>query len=626
MFCKNCGRELEADERFCPICGTPVSTANEVKTEEIVNGINEVRMEEITGVRTEGIYNGIYGAGTEALTGINPEVNAVIAGGDQSNARSKKKGGKAKFFVLGGIGVLIIALVVLGFIFLPGFLRRTFSSPEDYFAYVMEQESKDFAKGAADGYEIALSHANFLDTDVTYNASFKMGDDLVSLIENISSRDVSAFSEIEVNGEYKAGNGLIDSNGAFLIKGATLLDYDFLMDISGQKLYLSLPALYDQYMEITFDDLEAMTYSIIHIEIPENFEETVAKVLEAYPDKKVVEDIINRYSKIIFSKIKGVEKTTENLSVGDVTETCTVLKFEFDEYVLEDMVEEVVETILNDKDIENVFNAFSKIDDSNVKDRYREFMDRLKDSKSRIDDISDENDFCYDITLWVGYNDRVKGVRIELDNGEEFGLAMPRSGDKVGIECYYQTKYTDMDLIGEGAMNGDKLNAELTLYENGEDYLQIGIEKLDLEQIKKGLLNGSMQVSLSQRYADELSQQLYYQIGTGIDLEDFVLQMEFESTKDSFEANVRVLNKLSEFLTAHVEVNMKKAADVSTPASGNCDRIRDVNDLIDYLGKMKLDQWAEDLDAKGLGELANGIEEVIEEIVYSYTYLYSIDF
>ena len=31
MVCKNCGRELNADEKFCPKCGTPAGKAPTVK-------------------------------------------------------------------------------------------------------------------------------------------------------------------------------------------------------------------------------------------------------------------------------------------------------------------------------------------------------------------------------------------------------------------------------------------------------------------------------------------------------------------------------------------------------------------------------------------------------------------
>ncbi|MBQ0042669.1 MAG: zinc-ribbon domain-containing protein [Lachnospiraceae bacterium] len=548
-----------------------------------------------------------YNTQVQGAGGYNPYGQSIGQQQPIEYVRDKQGKGpvnKKKLFILGGVGIVAVALIILGIIFLPGIIRRNFSSPEDYLAYVIEKTSNEAIDNAANAYANAIDNADVFNTSVTFEAGFQFGDRLIDIakkqtgMSNIPLID-KAFA---IRGNYNAKNYMMSLTGALLIDSKEVLSANAIWDAKDEALYFSQPQLYDKSAKIKLNDLlevlqhyggysydynyyygdyyaiEMLKKAFVSEDTIDEFEET----LKNYPDRSRLVPIMKKYSKIISSKIDKVEKSRENLKVSNVSATYTALSFEVDEELVQDMLEAVMKEMVDDEELKEIIIDYAEAIGEDGKKTYKEFKSELKESLDQIDNISKYNSFEFDITLWVDDSDDIRGYRVDLGKKGEFGFAMPKSGNSVGVEYYYQNKYTDIDLVGEGTESFGKLNADMTLYVDAKDYLMIKVSDYNVNDIKKGHINGTFDIRMTENLSDELSRTVFRYSSIGLDFEDYVLSLGFESSDSSFKVNVGLKDDDGEYFNGYLSCWREGGKDIVKPDDKSTERLIDRDDIQDF--------------------------------------------
>lgn len=578
MFCAKCGNPMDDDALFCTNCGAGV--AKEVPAEEPAAPVEEAPVcpeVEQTVVSEETVQEI-----------AEPEVPAFELNTEGEVAKPKKKISPLPF-ILGGVAVVVVValLAIFNWSNFSGFFERTFSSPEKLQTKVYEDvvaQAFDNVTGTKDGkkQEATVDPNNYgLEGEIRLT----IDDQVMSLIPDVGV-DLSWLSNIAVGYDIseKDAMGKIAMN--LLLGDTSIISLDGFVNEETGEVWYSVPDFSDDALYINvYDFMEDYMGYMPSIYDPEN----LAMIEEILPSEEVLEQIITRYVGIVMSGFGDVEKSSETVKVGGISQKLYVLKATMDEDDLVEIAENLVKTLKKDKDVKNILLAYEEyIGEEGFYDYFVEAMDEALES---IEETDMDDMISFKVTLLTYLNDanEIVGVTVKASSmGEKLepiSWIRVEQGKKFASELVISSGSEAIVLEGKGETD-KATNSKYVLSYDGDEILNIEVKDYisNDEQI-----SGTVRIKLAKEILEDVMEDAYLDesIANLIGSAEPALEIKFASDSQKFECSIALVVGSKSLIT--LSTNGKwTAADAIVPPE-NYVEVEDEDDLMDWAGNMKSD-------------------------------------
>lgn len=461
MFCEHCGAELKEGSAFCEKCGTPVAAPAAESAAPETAAVPTVQPTE-----QYAQYNQ-YSA---------PAAQPVYAAPAPAPVKKKSKAG-----IIVAIVAVITALAVAAGVFL---LPRVFKGDsKDQFSKLGKKSFQSF--NASFGQEFSSLKDGF-----NIVAKLDISKELFSLLGASSGNQFN--KDIDITADFTYNN-----NAQFILSaeagGKEFLSANAVVDMLAQKAYLAVPGLLDGTFEMDVSDLldEIMpngSYDLVpSTGLPDEFTD----VYKALPDSKTTEKLFNDYFDIFVNGLDEISSEKDTLTVGDLSEKCTVLTADVSKKEINDITLKILKKARDDKRISDIACAAYNISVS-------EYEEKVDDAIADLTDEDASSDKAVTVRFYANSKDELIGTEVIAD---EFSVTINRiaTKDAWSIDYTIESDGRSLGIVGSGTINGKKQSGDISLKMDNKDLL---IATLDDIEFKNANLFGRIDLKFGNGFFD----------------------------------------------------------------------------------------------------------------------------
>lgn len=530
---------------------------------------------------------------------------------------SKKKG--KKIALISGIAVVAIAGGGVAAYNLSDYVKNQVNlrvmKPENYYSWVIEENSKEFASKAKDSYSKVYDKATN-SYGSSFNLKYNISDDakdiaLTGMIgedyrnsaddeEKVLIDIFDNLSEIAIGGNISAKTNMLSGNISALLNGESIIDSDIAMDLENFDYFLRVPELNEQWLCLSLGNV----IDEISINPTQNIYE--------YLTPEQLEDIIVRYSDIWNESVSDIElEKQETVDICVISVEYTVISAEFDKEKYSELATKFINELKNDDVIKNiVVNQIGEYTEEEYNSSLDDLLKQIEESDTS------ENDVNFTLNTYVDPNGDIRGVKIIQDTNE-ISFVTGKDGDNVRAEFSVNEdgeNNVSMELYAD--KDGNKYNGNIDF--NFIDYdtpETISVEFKDYEVVNEdnGYVNADVTFIIP-------------------DVDPIAIKFSSDGNSQDISYNINIDD--TDYGTITLSISEIKDAEVSIP---NKDEsfVYDFNSdfsIKDYIPQENMQTFIENLLKKiGFGDelSAEGAKEITDDIYYEYedwdTYYYDTD-
>lgn len=530
---------------------------------------------------------------------------------------SKKKG--KKIALISGIAVVAIAGGGVAAYNLSDYVKNQVNlrvmKPENYYSWVIEENSKEFASKAKDSYSKVYDKATN-SYGSSFNLKYNISDDakdiaLTGMIgedyrnsaddeEKVLIDIFDNLSEIAIGGNISAKTNMLSGNISALLNGESIIDSDIAMDLENFDYFLRVPELNEQWLCLSLGNV----IDEISINPTQNIYE--------YLTPEQLEDIIVRYSDIWNESVSDIElEKQETVDICDISVEYTVISAEFDKEKYSELATKFINELKNDDVIKNiVVNQIGEYTEEEYNSSLDDLLKQIEESDTS------ENDVNFTLNTYVDPNGDIRGVKMIQDTNE-ISFVTGKDGDNVRAEFSVNEdgeNNVSMELYAD--KDGNKYNGNIDF--NFIDYdtpETISVEFKDYEVVNEdnGYVNADVTFIIP-------------------DVDPIAIKLSSDGNSQDISYNINIDD--IDYGTITLSISEIKDAEVSIP---NKDEsfVYDFNSdfsIKDYIPQENMQTFIENLLKKiGFGDelSAEGAKEITDDIYYEYedwdTYYYDTD-
>ncbi|MBD5159586.1 MAG: hypothetical protein HDT23_05015 [Ruminococcus sp.] len=526
---------------------------------------------------------------------LNDNFDNSVSGVDRV---SKKKGRKIAIIS----GVTAVALIGGGTAvynlsdFVKNQVNLRVMKPENYYSWVIGENSKNFASDIKEKYAKAKSKAENgqnMSMSLKYSISDEVKDlalteiigedyrntssgeenNLIEIFDNLSEISIGGSSDFKDNSI--AGTFFASWNGENLING------DMAFDSGNYDFFLRVPELTEQWLcmamgdSINLEDLKGKE-NIINYLTPEE-----------------LEDIIIRYTDIWNKSVEDIEiEKKETVDICDISVEYTVISSEFTEADVIEIAISFVKELKNDSTIKNiVVNEMGICTES-------EYNSELDDILNELSENTHDSDKTVTLNTYIDPNGDIRGIKFIEDDDEIF-CAIGKDGENVRGEFYVsENNSKDVSIELYADENGEKYSGNIDIM---VDNNEISVEFTDYQVVNEE--NG------------------YLNAGVNFIIPDISpVHVDFTSDGNSQDISYNINFDGTDYGTLVLNMAMNSASAPSMPSKDGAFIISDAMDseptLFDYIPEDKMKNYLYDILVKiGFNdELAEAGSEVFSNI------------
>lgn len=623
MFCEKCGASVGENDQFCPECGEKIAG----------NAVTEPEKE--TTEKQETVQTPVQQETVQQET-----VQTPVQPLPQEPVQEKKakKGGKKLPLIIAAC-VVIVALVI-GFAnssALANTFKKATASPEEYYQWVEKKQLEEVVESVGTVYEDYLlqilqcyDQSNNVELTLTCEEGVEDWLDMLELLTG-GDLDLSWLSQGKLGINQTMKDGVLSGTVNLTLDKQELLELTGIVDSEKENIYVGIPTLSGKYLGVDMDDSYDGRYLAEMLQTVASLE----KLEKVLPKSEKLEKILNKYIELALSKLDDVKlNDKKTLRAGGVTQECTQLKVTIDMDMLSEMVEEIFEALAEDEDIEkmiiDVCQALDDMDgydlDVDADDIYDEFVEECEYLAKHAKYIDGDEEVV--MLVYVDNIGNVVGREIKVEDDVTITLFAPEDGKKVGckasVEAYGTTYFA---LEGSGTTSGNSLDATFSLEIGEYELVEITTKKLDLDSLKTGLTNGTVEVRLAGGVSKLLdlyfeNQYSWYEwwYGESYDykndsdykmatkvlslVEDMVLSMDASMSKDKRTTTISLAEesgkKTEQLVSLKVVAETGSGKKVSLPSDKNVYDATDIDDLEDWWDEFDWKDFLKKLDKTSL--------------------------
>ena len=414
---------------------------------------------------------------------------------------SRKKGGKIAA-VVGAVAVVAAGGGIAAYNFsdyVKNQVKLKVSSPEKYYAWVNEENSKTLAKEISDRYRQSIDKIKAGATE-TLNLKYEPSEEIKSsLIEEITNGETNeeyqmitdiinnvANIELGITGSSfgDTASGSIYGN----LNSERLLTFDFAID--GTQAFGRIAELTDRWIGT---DLSETISDITYNEDSEkqlNAYNEFVKDPESFMTPEELEDLITRYSAVWNNSVEDVTlEKSESVAVLDISTDYTVVSVEIDSEKAKQISENFINEAKNDTFLKTlVVDKFQIC----TEEEYNQSLD------DALSELNEESEIKNVVTLnaYIDPKGTIRGYSVDAGEEGSFSFIIAKDDSLVRAESYFIEDGNEtcrFELYADE--NDDKYTGYANFTADGET---VKADFTDIEVVNKdyGYINGSVTVTI----------------------------------------------------------------------------------------------------------------------------------
>lgn len=522
MFCENCGTQLNDDDLFCTKCGKrvvveesvekkeekPVEQPAEEKEERPVEQPAEEKEEKPVEQPAETTADSVKESVEEKASEKTEAEPKVFLNGLVDKLLQKKV-----ILIPAAAILVVVLLLVFHFSSVANFALKTVLSPEKYYSHVEKAEIKELSSMVANLYDnVFLSNANVFDTSVDAGVYLELGEDAKELISDyIDVDDTDWLDSIGLELKAASKDDVISGKAAALLGKNQIISGSAVFNAVDGTVFMQIPELTEKYLGVELEDFHFGFYSYDpddYVEIKDQYQ----TMYKAFPDKKVIEKLTERYLTVVVDNIDSVKKKKDTLEVNKIEQNCTVLRVRLNQTDLLNIMEAVCEEAMEDKELLEVVSSIVSVASDgawDADDVEEEFLDEIEDMLEDIENSRKYSNSGQEVIMNVWVNGKGEIVGRDISFGSDYDKTevkyyMPQKGKNFALELFVQSYYDNFELTGSGKKSSSKLDGEFKVEVSDVKLAEIEVEDYNIDEAKKGYLQGKFNVKPSKNVWNEL--------------------------------------------------------------------------------------------------------------------------
>ena len=347
------------------------------------------------------------------------------------------------------------------------------SSPEKYYAWVTEKNSKTIGESVSEAYKKSLDKYEKGQT-IDFKVSFEPTDDTKELLKNELSGDyysdeeneavASVLDIIDKNDKYTLSAEVANKKGSFdagldLILGdENIVGADVIADADASDYFFRIPELKEQWIGIEYGKLMENVLDELDLDSdPTASYKDILKDPESFLSPEDVETEVNRYAAVWSNFASDVElEKKEEVDICDITVNYTVATVDLTE---KDIAKLQLDFLKELRDDEIVMNILTDKLDLLEEDEFTEELDgEIEDIKTDLkDDYYDDDEKVISVDTYIDATGTIRGLKF-YDDDNAFTAVIGKDGDSIRGELTF---------IEDGE---EQFSAKLTAEEDHKKY------------------------------------------------------------------------------------------------------------------------------------------------------------
>ncbi len=522
---------------------------------------------------------------------------------------SKKKGKKIALIS----GITAVALVGGGVAaynlsdFVKNQVNIRVMKPDNYYAWVTEENAKTFAQSAKEKYSKTydkVQNGNNSNVSLKYTASDGFRDYALNSLLGESYGDstdeesqkivdiINNINEIAIGGNVNSKDGMSSGSAFVSFNGENIVNEEIALDSGNYDFFMRVPELTEQWLCLSMG------------EIMDESADELSDIMtnpEKYLSPEQLEDMIIRYTNIWNQCVEDIEmEKKESVDICDITVDYTVLSVELNESDMVNIAKEYIEEIKNDDVLKNIVVGLGECTEEEWTSGLDEALNGLES-----EDTSD-NDVQLNVETYVDANGDIRGTRFSVEDEGDAFIAFGKDGENVrgefsftegNEELFSAELYADEN---DGKYSG---NIDFTYTDYDETAETISVEFTDYEVVneEEGYFNADVTLIIP-------------------DVDPIAIDFNSDGNKQDISYNINFDG--TDYGTVTLSMSVNSGADVSIPDKNDAFTVSymdsDVS-LADYIPEENMKTFIHDILVK-IGFSDEDASEGADDMTYGMYY------
>ena len=506
--CPNCGKELPHDCERCDACGvifdTPDTTTeasenegfipkNTMKTETEASDAARDTADNATSrcpncgsSVSEQAFCSVCGARLQDTTApLDPSTAEVD---DAITSGSKNKG-----VVIGAIVAIIVVLFAVFAFASPvvkNYIAKTFSSPQEYFSYVVNHAVEEAAEPIANNFD-----TNKALTMETLSASGDIrivkGDQLIPFLKNFIPAEATEgilrwFESAGLTYNFVNGKDGVGLNAELALNETPIVTYSMVNDAATGDIYLSFPTYQSTALSMATQS-SASRY--------ESSMEIYQAWISALPSGEAFKEMLKRYTLCVCDNIQDVSKSKETLDAAGISQKVTVLTATIDYPTCKSIAIDFLLELKSDPEIIRFIDEIASTINANSEDFIHAVNEAIEDVQAATE--PDEG-FPLVCTLYVNSRSEIIGFSLS-DAPAAFSLSSftTTDGNQYGSVFSYASSGVSVAVEGSGTQSENTRSGNYVFKYNNIPLVNIQVFALQYDKLLAGFVHGDIELRLT---------------------------------------------------------------------------------------------------------------------------------
>lgn len=420
-----------------------------------------------------------------------------------------------------------------------------------------------------------------------------------------SAMNLSWLENIGLGYDVSFADGMEAVVADVTLNGSKICSLEVYMNLETLETYVRIPELNDAYLMADTSGGE---------EIPEAvraYLDSMSDPAALLPDSQLLEDVLNRYSEILFEGFNESISGKETISLHGIEAECTTLEGQMYQEDAVAFAQELLTVFRDDEPLQEFIGTWTALDPE-LEESYDEFLDSLDDTLDSLEYDPETEDGSYiSSKIWLDEDKQIIGRQFSLcSDSMTIPLVTwlaPSTEEASGFSLLLNSDDSTIELYGSGTITDAKLTGTYALALDGVDLAVIDVVDAD----KAG--NGSCKLRLTEGIGND-----YYRY-----LGSLSMILDYASGADGLE-NLALTAAASDVPIVTLSISGEMTDPLEIPDFASLPNVLDAAsdaDTLTYLMEMNWIPILENCIAAGMPEeLASMIDQ------YLYNAIYEVEF